>query len=448
MAPPHVLLNAFEMNAVGHLAHGVWSHPEDRATGYRRIGYWMELARILERGLFDGLFLADVTGVYDVHDGGAATAIERAVQLPVNDPAVLVPAMAAVTRHLGFGITADVSAEPPHLFARRMSTLDHLSDGRVAWNIVTGFLDSAARATGAAGTLPHDDRYDRADDFMQVAYKLWEASWDDDAVIRDRTTRRYADPAKVRAVRHDGPYFRLDAIHLAEPSPQRTPVLFQAGTSPKGQAFAGEHAECVFIGGNSPQQHSKSVENLRAQAVANGRKAEDLKIFGAITVIVGQTDAQALGKLADYRQYGSHEGALALLSGWMGTDLSTLELDAKITEVQSDAIQFALAENETATVRQWASGLAVGGAGPVISGSPESVANQLNDWFITSGLDGFNLAYTVMPECVDDFVDLVIPQLQEMGVFKTSYRQGSFREKLFGRSARLTAPHVGSTYTR
>ena len=137
---------------------------------------------------------------------------------------------------------------------------------------------------------------------------------------------------------------------------------------------------------------------------------------------------------------------LCSLDGWAPI-LSTLNWMRKLPRVKSDAIQFALAGNETATVRQWASGLAVGGAGPVISGSPESVANQLNDWFITSGLDGFNLAYTVMPECVDDFVDLVIPQLQKMGVFKTRYRQGSFREKLFGRSARLP-PHVGSTYTR
>ena len=129
--------------------------------------------------------------------------------------------------------------------------------------------------------------------------QLWQSSWDDDAVIRDREKGIFTDPEKVRPVKHDGEYFKLNAIHLCEPSPQRTPVLFQAGTSPKGQAFAGEHAECVFIGGNSPQQHSKSVESLRAQALVNGRKPEDLKIFGAITVIVGQTNAEALEKLED-----------------------------------------------------------------------------------------------------------------------------------------------------
>ena len=443
-----MLMCAFHMNCVAHQSQGLWRHPRDTSQQFNSMAYWQQLAKTLERGLFDGIFLADVSGVYDVYAGSPDAALRTAMQIPTNDPFTVVPVMASVTQNLCFGVTGSIPYEPPYSFARKISSLDHLTDGRMGWNIVTGYLDSAAKGIGQDKKKAHDTRYDIAHEYMQVVYGLWQSSWDDDAVIRDREKGIFTDPEKVRPVKHDGEYFKLNAIHLCEPSPQRTPVLFQAGTSPKGQAFAGEHAECVFIGGNSPQQHSKSVESLRAQAVANGRKAEDLKIFGAITVIVGQTDAQALGKLADYRQYGSHEGALALLSGWMGTDLSTLELDAKITEAKSDAIQFALAGNETATVRQWASGLAVGGAGPVISGSPESVANQLNDWFIASGLDGFNLAYTVMPECVDDFVDLVIPQLQEMGVFKTRYRQGSFREKLFGRSARLTAPHVGSTYTR
>jgi FMN-dependent oxidoreductase (nitrilotriacetate monooxygenase family) len=448
LATPHVLLNAFEMNAVGHLAHGVWSHPEDRATGYRRIGYWMELARILERGLFDGLFLADVTGVYDVHGGGAATAIERAVQLPVNDPAVLVPAMAAVTRHLGFGITADVSAEPPHLFARRMSTLDHLSDGRVAWNIVTGFLDSAARATGAAGTLPHDDRYDRADDFMQVAYKLWEASWDDDAVIRDRATRRYADPAKVRAVRHDGPYFRLDAIHLAEPSPQRTPVLFQAGASARGLDFAAAHAECIFIPADGGPGTRAIVQRIEDRLAAAGRDRSAVKIFGSLQTVIGRRRAEAVEKYHDYAAHAVPEAALAQLSAATGIDFGSLDPDAPIpippgggNAIRSILAGLGGAGEGPPTVRRLLAGLALGGRFRPLIGSAGEVAEEIGRRVAESGIDGFNLVRTVAPGSFIDVADLLVPELQARGLYKTSYAEGTLREKLFGRGPRLGAGH-------
>ena len=218
-------LNAFTMNTIGHQSPGLWTHPRDRSVDYRRLDYWTDLARILEAGRFDGVFLADVLGVYDVYAGRADAAVEHAVQVPVNDPMLVVPAMAAVTRHLGFGVTASLSYEPPYPFARRMSTLDHLSDGRIGWNIVTSYLDSAARAAGRDRQVSHDDRYDVAEDYMALVLKLWEHSWEDGAVLRDRATRRFADPARVHRIRHEGPHFRLDGMHLSDPSPQRTPVL-------------------------------------------------------------------------------------------------------------------------------------------------------------------------------------------------------------------------------
>ena len=175
-------------------------------------------------------------------------------QVPVNDPLLLVPAMAAATEHLGFGVTVTLSYEPPFPFARRMSTLDHLTEGRIGWNIVTGYLDSAARGAGQAGQRGHDDRYAVAEDYMEVVYKLWEGSWADDAVVADQATRRL-HPARPRAPHRatTGRITSLDALHLSEPSPQRTPVLYQAGTSPAGRAFAGRHAECVFMSGPSKQ---------------------------------------------------------------------------------------------------------------------------------------------------------------------------------------------------
>ena len=173
-----IRLNAFAMNCVAHQSPGLWTHPDDRSSQYNRLGYWLDLARTLERGRFDGLFLADVLGVYDVYGGNVDAALRNAAQVPVNDPLMLVSAMASVTDNLGFGITCTLSYEPPYPFARRISTLDHLTDGRIGWNIVTGYLDSAARGMGKAKQTAHDDRYDVAEEYMEVVYKLWEGSWE------------------------------------------------------------------------------------------------------------------------------------------------------------------------------------------------------------------------------------------------------------------------------
>ena len=200
--PKEIRLNAFEMNCVAHQSPGLWRHPRDRSRDYKRLDYWIELAKILERGLFDGLFIADVLGVYDVFGGDSSAALAHAAQTPVNDPLMLVSAMAAVTQNLGFGVTSNLSFEPPYGFARRMSTLDHLTNGRIGWNIVTGYLDSAAKGAGKERQTAHDDRYVIAEEYLEVVYKLWEGSWDDDAVKADSATGVFADPDRVRKVRH------------------------------------------------------------------------------------------------------------------------------------------------------------------------------------------------------------------------------------------------------
>lgn len=197
-----IVLNAFNMNCVGHIQHGLWAHPRDRSIDYHRIPYWTDLARTLERGLFDSLFIADILGVYDVYQGNVDLTLRESVQLPVNDPMLLVSAMAAQTRHLGFGITVNPISEHPYLLARRFSTVDHLTEGRFGWNIVTGYLDSAARAIGLREQLGHDARYEQADEYLELLYKLLEGSWEDGAVRRDKAARIYADPAKVHKVRH------------------------------------------------------------------------------------------------------------------------------------------------------------------------------------------------------------------------------------------------------
>ena len=443
-----MLLNAFAMNCIAHQSSGLWRHPRDRSREYYSLDYWQSLAKTLESGCFDGLFLADVTGVYDVYQGTPDAALRAAMQIPANDPFCLVPAMAAVTEHLSFGITGTIPYEPPYAFARRISTLDHLSQGRMAWNVVTGYLDSAARGVGKTRQTEHDTRYDIADDYMSLVYKLWETSWDDEAVLFDRDGGTFADPAHVRTVSHHGPYFDLEAIHLCEPSPQRTPVIFQAGASSRGQAFAAQHAECVFIGAPTIETTTAMVRSLRQASADAGRDPAQLKIFALLAVVADETDAAARRKLEDYRRYALPEGSLALMSGWTGVDLGQFGLDERAEKVSSQAIQSAMSSLGSRTVREWGEALAVGGAASVITGSATTVADVLEHWLEATGVDGFNLAYTVMPECFTEFVGIVVPELQRRGRLKRSYDQGSLRQKLFGNGDRLQPPHPAAAARR
>lgn len=446
-----IRLNAFEMNCVAHQSPGLWRHPRDRSRDYRRLDGWIDLARTLERGLFDGLFLADVLGVYDVFGGSPDAALLHATQTPVNDPLLLVPAMAAATQHLGFGVTVTLSYEPPFPFARRMSTLDHLTEGRIGWNVVTGYLDSAAKGMGHAGQRAHDDRYAVAEDYMQVVYKLWEGSWADDAVVADVKKRVFTRPDRVRKVRHDGPHYKLDALHLSEPSPQRTPVLYQAGTSPAGRAFAARHAECVFMSGPSKKVIAPRVAAIRELAAAAGRDPKDILMFAMMTVIVAPTDAEAQAKLADYRRYLDPEGALTLMSGWTGVDFSAFDPDQVVEHVEREAGRTALENitradpNRRWTVREVAEHVSIGGIGPVIVGSPATVADQLEGWIDDTDLDGFNLTFVVRPETFVDVADFLVPELQRRGRYKKAYEPGTLREKLFGH-ARLGGKHPAAAH--
>jgi long-chain alkane monooxygenase len=445
-----ILFNAFNMNCVGHINHGLWTHPRDTSADYNTIGYWTGIARTLERGLFDGLFIADIVGVYDVYQGNVDVTLREAIQLPVNDPMLLVSAMAAVTQNLGFGVTVNLGYELPYLLARRFSTLDHLTDGRVGWNIVTGYLDSAARAMGLSEQLPHDERYDRADEYLDVLYKLWEGSWEEGAVSRDRGARVFTDPAKVHKVQHKGRYYQVDGYHLSEPSAQRTPVLFQAGSSGRGQRFAGRHAECVFISPPNKEAARKSVQSLREELVRAGRRPDDVKVFVGAAVVTGATEKQAREKHADYLQYASREAGLAHFSASTGIDYGRYELDEPIAYGKSNAIESATraAEQHGWTRRNLLELFALGGRYPAIVGDPAQVADELQSWVYETGVDGFNLIRTVVPESYGDLADLIVPELQTRGVYKTAYAPGTLRQKLFGDGDRLPARHAAASFRR
>ncbi|GAA0594275.1 LLM class flavin-dependent oxidoreductase [Virgibacillus siamensis] len=449
MVNKRIFLNAFDMNTPGHQSPGLWTHPDDESHRYKDSSYWIELAKLLERGRFDAVFIADVLGTYDVYNGSRDAAVRQGAQAPVDDPLLIVPLMSAVTNHLGFGVTSSVTHEHPYLFARRMTTLDHLTNGRVGWNIVTSYLKSAAVNMGRAGQIKHDERYDIAEEYVDVCYKLWEESWESDAVKLDKENGIYTDPNKVHDIHHEGKYYKVPGAHLSEPSKQRTPVLYQAGASPKGRAFASKHAELVFIGSPTKNAAKETVRRLREDIAKTDRSQDEVKILTMLTPIVGKTEADALEKLEDYKKHISHEGASALFGGWTGIDLSGYEEDQVIEYIENDAIRSAL-ESFTSIDpdKKWTVGeikdfVGIGGMSGYIAGSPEQIADQLEEWVDETGVDGFNIAYAITPGTFKDFVELVVPILQERGLVKHDYHGTSLRDNLFEQGDHLPEHHPG-----
>lgn len=443
-------MNAFTQCCIGHHSLGQWKHPLDRPLdGYRNIHYWIELARILEAGLFDALFLADVHGTYSVYRGSRETAVRHGVQFPSNDPTLIIPAMAAATRHLGFASTYSTTYYPPYHTAKLFSTLDHLTDGRVAWNIVTSYLADANANFGLREVTPHDERYDRAEEYMAVCYQLWEHSWEEQAMVRDHAHDVLIDPARIHQIDHHGRYFDVPGPHMCEPSPQRTPVLFQAGQSGRGVQFAARHAEAVFAIHPHPAACRKAVRGLARAMQAEGRGRDAIRYFPGITVIVAPSDEEARLKFETCRRYCSPEGALALFCGWLGVDISTIPRGTRLTDLHTEAIQGLLSffgeidPDRVWTVEEMGEYMSIGSVMPKIIGSPQTVADELERWMDEGECDGFNLVPVTQPQGFADFGQLVVPELQRRGRMPLAYETTTLREHFFGKGhARLAPTHV------
>ena len=444
-------LNAFTQACIGHHSEGQWKNPLHRArTGYRDLRYWTQLAETLERGCFDSLFLADVHGTYSVYRGSNRVAISQGVQFPGVDPTLLIPAMAGATRHLGFACTYSTTYFQPYHTAKLFSTLDHLTQGRVAWNIVTSYLADALSNFGIKDDLTHDERYDRADEYMDVVYKLWERSWEEDAMVCDTARDLLVDPDKVHTIDHVGRFFDVKGPHMCEPSPQRTPVLFQAGASGRGHNFAGKHAEAVFMVSPTIAAAADDVSKLRAAAVAAGRRGDDIRINQGVAVVVAPSDEEARARERTLRAYASREAVLSLFCGWTGIDLSTVPPGQPVGKIESKAIQsmqnyFARFDaSREWTLESMADFMAIGSIMPKIIGSPATVADQLEAWIDRTGLDGFNLHAVPQPTGFEDFVNLVVPELQRRGRVPTAYEGDTLRERIFGVGhRRLSERHPG-----
>lgn len=444
-----LILNGFSMNVVSHIYHGLWRHPDTSQVEFNNLETWIELVRLLEAGKFDALFLADVIGVDPAYKGSWDTYVREAVQIPSNDSAALAATLIGVTENLGITFTSSILSEHPFSFARRLSTLDHLSKGRIGWNIVTSVSHNAAQNFGLERIVAHDERYAWADEYMDVVYKLWEGSWDDDAVLADKHAGIYADPDKVHRIYHVGKHYRVMGPHLTIPSPQRTPVLYQAGSSKRGRAFAAHHAEGTFIVANNPEGARKAIAETSQYAVEAGRDPSDLLYIQGLSFVVASTEEEARRKSREIDEYVSFDGLAAHISRDLGIDLGRLDPDRPIDEYGIQGLQgyVRLFEEghpgKRATVADLAQALSYNGR---IVGTPESIADELERWQ-DAGIGGVNVMYQRTPGSFSDFVEHVIPELQRRGLAQREYAPGTLRERLFpGRPAQLLDRHPAARY--
>ncbi|SCX21866.1 NtaA/DmoA family FMN-dependent monooxygenase [Mycobacterium sp. UNC267MFSha1.1M11] len=432
----HLHFSAFVMNTTSHILQGLWRQPDAGQTNFNSLEHWVHLAKVLERGRFDFIFFADVVGLYGDYGGSYEKYVQSGLQIPSNDPSVIASAIAYNTSDIGIAITSSVIQEHPFNFARKISTLDHATDGRIAWNIVTSALANAARNFGYDDLEEHDERYRWADEYVDVTYKLWEGSWDDGALLQDRVRGLHGDYAKIHKIHHVGKRYRVEGPHLVAPSPQRTPILFQAGSSSAGRDFAARHAEAQFIISPGPNQARDLIEDTRRRVVAAGRKPDDLKFFQGLHFVIGSTEEEAARLEAELEEAIDLDGMVAHLSGAVGVDFGGHDLDTPLGDIgQTDGtrsivewVQESVPPGQTATVRDL--GLLQGRNSRVV-GTPESIADQLQLWR-DAGVDGINVVNATIPGSYEDFVEHVTPVLQQRGLAQRDYIQGSVRAKLFG----------------
>lgn len=292
-----------------------------------------------------------------------------------------------------------------------------------------------------ATTAEHDNRYAAAEEYIKVMYKLFNASWREDAVVLDAAKGHYSDPDRIREINHVGEHYNVPGPHICQPSPQRTPLLLQAGTSKAGKLFAAQHAEAIFVVGHSPSVVAGNIAEIRASAEEQfGRDPNNIKFLTMLCPILGATDEEAQAKYEDYLQYGSEEGALALFGGWTGIDMSKYEDDEELRQVESNAIRSAVEvwSRASATTAKWtkhtlARHMMIGGMGATVVGSPATVADEMQRWMDEADVDGFNMPYAIFPSTFEDIVELLVPELRRRGLFWDEYAVpgGTYRENFY-----------------
>jgi FMN-dependent oxidoreductase (nitrilotriacetate monooxygenase family) len=430
MSTRRIRLGLYSMPPATHHSVATWklARNAQRGLAWDRLELWKETARLAERGRFDFIFAADASGIYDSYGGSPDAAIRHALQVPCFDATVLMTALGAVTRHVGVIATQSIMGIEPYLAARTFATLDHLTGGRAGWNVVTTATAQTAANLGLLEEIAHDTRYDMADEYVEVCRALWE-SWDEDAVVRDVEADVFADPSKVHAIDHVGRFYRSKGPLNIHRSPQTGPLLVQAGSSPRGRRSAARFAEGIFSIQPTVAGMKAYRDDLRRLAEAAGRDPDSIRVFHSIQPFVGETEAIAREKLEQHNALVPPEAGIALLSGHLGVDLSTRPHDTPVNTLRdapgTQSLATTYAARDDVTIGELGRLYGRNVLSPQVVGSGEQVADWIEATFEEAGGDGFMLSPAALPSSLEDFVDLVVPELRRRGLVREEYAPGT-----------------------
>ena len=409
-----------------------WRHPQTPAGGNMELRHFVQMAQIAERGLFDMVFLADGVGIraYDEPPGSLARKADN-VQF---QPLTLLSALAMVTTHVGLAATASTTYNEPYHVARKFASLDHISAGRAAWNVVTSRTDMEARNFGYSESPDYDTRYDRAIEFVDVVRGLWD-SWDDDAFIRDQTSGENYDPARMHVLAHKGPHFSVQGPLNVARTPQGQPVIIQAGASDQGRELAAATADVIYAASLTIGEAKAFYASLKGRMARYGRPPDALKIMPGLMAIVGATEQEARDKFDFLQELIDPVVGLSQLAGSIG-DLSAYDLDGPVPHLPEwrlrsrGQLMYDLAQREGLTIRQLYTAIAAGNGHRQVVGTPAQIVDQMEEWFFNDAADGFNLLPQHSPGALEDFVTLVVPEMQRRGLYRTAYEGLTLRDNL------------------
>lgn len=448
-----LIFNIFTQSCCNTQPAGLWSYPGDVSSQYTTLEYWEKLAKKAEEAKFNAIFIADVLGPYDIYHGprNYSYVAKAGTQFPGIDPAIPISAMAAVTKSVGFGITFSTISEHPYLLARKLATLDQMTGGRVGWNIVSSYLDSASRNLLNGGQLPNKlARYEKTDEYVQVVAELMLSSFREDALKADPKTKTFIDPDLVRPINFEGEWYKVPGPAYTSPSPQGIPVLFEAGISKGGVELASKWSEVAFSTGSTPAMLRFKTDRIRECAQSRyGRDWNDVKILAFVMVIVSDTEAKAWEKFNRYADAADPDAALAMVCGWTSADFTEYADDFDLLQssngMHRDIVKHfcnSLLDKGPITKKDLGRHVSVKGNADLIIGSVDQVVQKLIDYVEIGGADGFNFASAINPDSYDELIDLVIPKLKAKGLFWDDYPVpgGTLRENLTGVKG---ASHLG-----
>lgn len=427
-----------KMHIVAYLKAGpsasypsTWRHPAATLDDLFEPERWENLARVMEAARFDACFFADGLGIPDLYKGSYDDYLGRGGQLSLLDPMAILPLMARVTQHLGLGVTLSTSFMPAYMIARYLGSLDLLSKGRAAWNVVTTARDFEAQNCGHEGLPPKEQRYDMADEVMEACDALWNG-WDEDALLLEKDSGRFADPSKVRYAHYKGKYVSVRGPLSIPRTPQVRPAIMQAGSSPRGRQFAARWGEMLFTTPATKPDALAFRTDIRARMEAIGRDPDECKVLPSITVVVGETEAIAKEKAAYLESLVDPELVIASSSWSVVADLSKIENPDELDRPGSN--QGVAGHRDRMMQVARAKGIsfaeAVRRPRALVAGTPRMIADMMEDWFTSGACDGFILPPTIFPTTFEEFGRMVVPELQRRGLFRTEYTGRTLRENL------------------